>query len=731
MIEKAIGLGFYKNQMKFLVFFPLLLCCVMLSARNPDSLRLVLSQRQGAARLPVLVKLCDAEFDGMFSKQEALAFAEEILRLAPLNRDTAAWINGCMCAATNADNASDNAKVETWLKQAQTLAVHRPALLVEVLTVWADYYVDLGQMDSVLAKLNWAIELCKKNKLRSLQSNLTGGLSKVYSDMGNEQKADSLGKLAFQLCQNERDSADAFRRWGGTQKNLGHADEAIRAFLEGYRIEKKLGDPVQAAYNLHQTATILRDQGRFEQAIEKFEEVVRLTEPLNYTVALARAYNSLGSVYFETKEYEKALQNYRLSLSLKKEIGSPRKVLTTISNMAELYLHTEQYDSCLVLCGAYLPLSQKIEYFQIETNLAFFGAAAAAKTNQLAMARRYLALGEKAIGKVTNKEEMPSVYQFAAQSYAILGNFEAAYRYQALYQTAQEANFNKEKSRIISEVETQFETEKKEQQILVLGKENELQTARIASDRNRLLALIGGLGLVATLAFGLWRNSSARKRHNETLSQTNDQLNRKNNEVETLLREIHHRVKNNLQIISSLLKMQARRVSDEHTLEALRTGQARVRSMALLHQRLYQGDQLKDIPMLPYLTDLAQSLMDAYQVDDDRIQLQLDLDEGISLDVDTAVPLGLIANELLTNSLKYAFPGERKGCLFLSLKKAGEAVQLEVSDDGVGFPLVDGKPPTSRSSFGLELVESLAQKIKAQPVYSNENGAKTVLVIPV
>jgi two-component sensor histidine kinase len=72
-----------------------------------------------------------------------------------------------------------------------------------------------------------------------------------------------------------------------------------------------------------------------------------------------------------------------------------------------------------------------------------------------------------------------------------------------------------------------------------------------------------------------------------------------------------------------------------------------------------------------------------------------------------------------------------KGCLFLSLKKAGEAVQLEVSDDGVGFPLVDGKPPTSRSSFGLELVESLAQKIKAQPVYSNENGAKTVLVIPV
>ncbi len=702
-----------------------------MSANNPDSLRQVLSQRQGTARLPVLVRLCDTEFDGMLPKNEVLGYAEEILRLAPLSRDTAAWVNGCFCAATNADKSAQKEQVVSWLKLAQQLAVHRPALMVEVLSVQADVLIDLGQIDSVLANLNRAILLCKTNKLLSQQSNLTGGIAKVYSEIGNAEKADSLGRLAFALCQNQQDSAAAFRRWGGIQKNLGHPDEALPAFLNGYRIERKLGKTVQAAFNLHQAATILRDQGRFKQAIEKFEEVVRLTQPLNYAVALARAYNSLGSLYFETKDYDKALINYRQSLALKKEMGSPRKVLTTISNMAELYLHTEQFDSCLVLCEAYLPLSQKIDYFQIETNLAFFGAMAAAKTNHPAQARRYLAVGEKAIGKVKNTEEMPSVYQFAAQAYAHLGDYEAAYRYQKLYQTVQEANFNKEKSRIISEVEAQFETEKKEQQIAVLGKENELQNARIASDRNRLLALLGGLGLVGTLAFALWRNSSARKRHNEALSQTNGELNRKNHEVETLLREIHHRVKNNLQIISSLLRMQARRVSDEHTLEALRTGQARVRSMALLHQRLYQGDQLKEIPMRPYLTDLAQSLMDAYQVDDDRIQLRLDLNDDITLDVDTAVPLGLIANELLTNSLKYAFPDERSGSLVLSLKKAGDAVRLLVGDDGVGFQLVAGKPPTSRSSFGLELVESLAQKIKATPVYSNEVGAKTVLLIPV
>jgi len=652
--------------MRLLLLWSLFLFAAQLSANNPDSLRQLLSQRQGTARLPVLDRLCGTEFDGMLPKTEALSYAEEILRLAPLSRDTAAWVNGCLCAATNADKASENAQVETWLQLAQRLAECRPTLMVEVLAVWADYYMDLGQIDSVLANLSTAILLCKQNMLLSRQANLTGGMAKVYSEMGHVAKADSLGKLSFTLCQNQKDSADAFRRWGGTQKNLGHTDEAIRAFLEGYRIEKKLGNPVLAAFNLHQAATILRDQGRYEQAIEKYEEVVNLTRPLNYSTGLARAYNSLGTLYFDTKEYDKALHNYRQSLALKQEMGSPKKILTTISNMAELYLHIEQYDSCLALCEAYLPLSQKIEYFQIETNLAFFGAMAAAKTNHPVQARRYLAIGENAIGKVKNTEEMPSVYLFAAKSYAFLGDYEDAYRYQLLYQTAQETNFNKEKSRIISEVEAQFETEKKEQQIAVLGKENELKNARIASDRNRLLALLGGLGLAGTLAFAFWRNSSARKRHNEALSQTNDALNRKNHEVETLLREIHHRVKNNLQIISSLLRMQARRVSDEHTLEALRTGQARVRSMALLHQRLYQGDQLKEIPMRPYLTDLAQSLMDAYQVDDDRIRLNLDLDDDITLDVDTAVPLGLIANELLTNSLKYAFPDERNGSLVVS-----------------------------------------------------------------
>nr|MBP6827716.1 sensor histidine kinase [Saprospiraceae bacterium] len=231
-------------------------------------------------------------------------------------------------------------------------------------------------------------------------------------------------------------------------------------------------------------------------------------------------------------------------------------------------------------------------------------------------------------------------------------------------------------------------------------------------------------------AYFLWQNAASRKRLNTALEKTNSELTRKNTEVQTLLREIHHRVKNNLQIISSLLRMQARRTSDENTLEALRTGQARIRSMALLHQRLYQGEQLKDIPMSPYLTELSQSLLDAYRVDEDRIRFRTEI-EPIDLDVDTAIPLGLIANELMTNALKYAFPEDRSGEILLSLKKTDHGFALQVSDNGIGMKLSEGKPAAGRNTYGLELVESLAQKLNGQLVFSNGKGTRTTLTAPI
>lgn len=716
-----------KLQLKTLSVFILLLLFFRLSANNPDSLKQVLMGRQGAERLPVLLQLCDTQFKGQLNTTEARGFAEEIIRLSTAARDTAAHVEGCLCIAINQDKSSDASDAAKWLAEAQALAADRPDLLVKTLYKWADYYYELGQIDSSLVYLTKALKISQSNHFATEQVKLLGRLAKIYGNKGQTALADSLGRRSFFYCQNMQDSAMAYSRWAIVQEDLGHPDEALPAFLAAYRINKKLGNSVLATFNLQQAASILREEGQYEQAIGYLEESIQLSQSAGNLSGLASAYHSLGSLYTARKSYDKALNYFRLALSMKKDIGSPKKVLNTIVNMADVYVRTAQYDSCLILCREYLPLSRKIEHKIAESNLSFLGSISAAKTGRTALARQYLASGEQVISRMKARQEMPDVYQLAARSHAELGNFEKAYQYQALFQALQDSIFNAEKSRIISEMETRFETEKKERQITTLGKENELNNARIANARIRQFALLICLALVGLFAFFLWRNAAGRKRLNTALAKTNAELNLKNTEVQTLLREIHHRVKNNLQIISSLLRMQSRRTSDENTLEALRTGQARIRSMALLHQRLYQGEQLKDIPMQAYMTELSESLLDAYRIDEDRVHFHTEIDE-FELDVDTAIPLGLIANELITNSLKYAFPEDRNGDILLALKKTDDGFALEVSDNGIGMKLTNGKPAANRSSFGLELVESLAQKLNGQLVFSNGQGAKTTLI---
>ena len=727
---KNSGLHVKKLLLKISSVFILLLLFGRLSANNPDSLKRVLSIVQGAERLPILLHLCDTQFKGQLTNSEARAFAEEIIQRATAARDTAALVEGCLCVAINQDKSSNASDTRKWLAEAQALAGKYPGLQVKTRYKWADYYYELGKMDSSLVYLTMALQISQRNHFSTEQVMILSRMAKIYGNQGNAALADSLGRRSFFYCQNSQDSAMAYSRWAIVQEDLGQPEEALRAFLAAYRINKKLQNNILAAFNLQQAASILRDEGRYEQAIGYLEESIQLSQKIGNLTGLSSAYHSLGTLHMTQKSYDKALSYFRMALSMKKDIGSPKKILNTIVNMADLYVQTAQYDSCLALCKYYLPLSHQIGHKIGESNLAFLGSISAAKTGRMALARQYLASGEQVISRMKTRQEMPEVYQLAARSHATLGYFEKAYHYQALFQALQDSIFNAEKSRIISEMETRFETEKKEQQISALGKENELKNARITNARTGQFALLICLALLGAFAYFLWQNATSRKRLNTALEKTNGELTRKNTEVQTLLREIHHRVKNNLQIISSLLRMQARRTSDENTLEALRTSQARIRSMALLHQRLYQGEQLKDIPMQGYLTELSQSLLDAYRVDEDRIHLRTEI-EQIDLDVDTAIPLGLIANELMTNALKYAFPEDRSGEILLSLKKTNHGFALQVSDNGIGMKVSEGKPASGRSAYGLELVESLAQKLNGRLFFSTGKGTHMTLTAPI
>ncbi len=198
-------------------------------------------------------------------------------------------------------------------------------------------------------------------------------------------------------------------------------------------------------------------------------------------------------------------------------------------------------------------------------------------------------------------------------------------------------------------------------------------------------------------------------------------------EKEVLLKEIHHRVKNNLAVISSLLNMQSKYVKDKKTLEVFRDSQNRVKTMALIHTKLYQSNDLARIDFADYIKKLAADLFDSYRLEPESVNLLLNL-ENVNLDVSMAIPCGLIINELLSNALKHAFPKGRKGEVRISLRPEDETVTLTVADNGIGFPeSIDFR---NTESLGLQLVTALVEQLGGTIELTTDKGSTFVISFP-
>ena len=195
-------------------------------------------------------------------------------------------------------------------------------------------------------------------------------------------------------------------------------------------------------------------------------------------------------------------------------------------------------------------------------------------------------------------------------------------------------------------------------------------------------------------------------------------------EKDTLLKEIHHRVKNNLQVISALLTLQSSHLKDAQAKIALREGQDRVQSMALIHKDLYQHDNLKGVNAKEYLSQLVENLVTSYKLQN-NIEVEMQVEE-ILFDVDTMIPLGLMINELISNTLKHAFADDQSGKMKIFLKELNDILHLQISDNGKG---VTEKELSSNKSFGYSLIKSFARKLDADYTISSENGFQIDLAI--
>ena len=200
-----------------------------------------------------------------------------------------------------------------------------------------------------------------------------------------------------------------------------------------------------------------------------------------------------------------------------------------------------------------------------------------------------------------------------------------------------------------------------------------------------------------------------------------DQIRGSLKEKEVLLREIHHRVKNNLQVMSSLLRLQSRYVQDDGYREMFRESVNRVHSMALVHEKLYQSQNLAEIRINDYLAAVTKQLMGAYESVQGRVALGIEV-QPISLGIETAMPLGFIVTELLSNALKHAFPGTREGKVTVSLCRTNGDLDLVISDDGIGMPAEF--PLKHPQSLGLRLVAIFVDQLQGETELTGNPGTR-------
>jgi len=270
-----------------------------------------------------------------------------------------------------------------------------------------------------------------------------------------------------------------------------------------------------------------------------------------------------------------------------------------------------------------------------------------------------------------------------------------------------------------------FENISKDEHIVIRDKWITIRYNHGIKKRDVLRYIVYGViaFLILTLAFYLWNNTLRKqiKQRNEVekeLRTTLEVINKKNKEKDILLKEIHHRVKNNLQMIHSLFNMQSRQVNNEYTRQVLSQGKARIKAISLVHQLLYQSENFDNINIEEYINSLKGNVSNIYKDEEKDILINV-LATDVNLNIDKAIPLGLILNELLTNSFKYAFEGKKSGVISINIVKNETQYHFSYKDDGVGLDLNELK---TIESLGIRLITRLSHQLGGRPIFKNNIG---------
>lgn len=532
----------------------------------------------------------------------------------------------------------------------------------------AAYHKEYASLDSCFNYYTLAKEIYEIESNTLELANTYLDLKEYYTVKAdyNEAKASTYKALELhETINHKKGIAQCYANIGDLLYYENNYNEGINYSNKAIAIQKEIGDKVSLAKSYRFKANSQLFTGfDLDSALVSINASISLYEELGEKgIPLMASVNWRGNIYKYMERYDEAIVDYQTNFDNSKAMGLERYLIPSLGNIGHVYIMQGRYEEALPYHLQAIELIKKT-------------------------------------GRTRNLWEN---YMHISEIYETLGDHKKALYYHQLYSSEQELFKDNIILSLEREAQSKYEVGQKNATIV-------FQDEKINQQKRTKVLYIILTGLLALILFGLLYNFQKRKKRNQQLLALNKELDKKYQQNELLLKEIHHRVKNNLELVKSLISLQSAQLEDSATKDAMIASQNRVQSMGIIHQKLYQGEQLGSIDMKDYFVNLSDGILDTFNAED-KVKIECAMDQ-LELDVDTAVPIGLIVNELITNALKYAFPEDSKGKIEISLTQASPGtLKLKVVDNGIGKT---SNAAPKGTGFGTQLVQLLTQQLNGK-----------------
>ncbi len=507
--------------------------------------------------------------------------------------------------------------------------------------------------------------------------------------------------------------AEAYEGIGNIERRLGNRIKSLEAVYSALKIYEQLDLKEQQAAVFNQIAVHYTEEKEYLLTIEYLEKAYLVYKASDNKINEALTLINLGEAYRLTNNFVKAEDAFHNSLKLNKVLNSDIVLGYSLGNLGMIYAAKNDFDNAKqYLVKAVNILTQLNDDYSVSIYLSELGLIYK-KENNYNLAESKLLEAFKMAENAGLKEQIKDFSTMLVALYEEKNNFQKALAYQKIYQTYQDSLVNKSNIKKIEQIKASYEIDKREV---------EIEKINVISANRKILAISSSIGLIifAALAFLLYRFSNKVKLSNRKLLLQKAEITQKEKEKSLLLNELNHRVKNNLQIVSSLLNLQSNTVTDVAAKEFINSGKNRVEALSLVHRKLYQEGIETKVEVKPYVEELVLNLLHVYNT---NLKPEFNI-APISIGVDKAIPLALIINELVTNTLKHAFTSIANPKLDILIKQQQNYLCLEVFDNGRGFSKEES---TKVDSLGLKLISSLVNQLDGTYKTFFESGTRWVI----